>query len=123
MVELSVIKTKVGTTLLFYIYKYAMKHFLIFLISLVVTTAFAQPVTTKKEVQCDKTETMLSILRGNDFEEVPIWFGKGDSKAPNYSLFVNPETRSWTIIQFNNELSCVLGSGESYTVISKKPYI
>ena len=99
-----------------------MKYILIFLISLVYLTAVAQPVTTKKEVQCDKTDVMISALKGKDFEEVPIWFGKGDSKAPNYSLFVNPETRSWTIIQFNNDLSCVLGSGESYTVFSKKPY-
>jgi hypothetical protein len=99
-----------------------MKHFLTFLTSLVAVTAFAQPVTTKKEVQCDKTETMLAVLKGKDFEEVPIWFGKGDSRAPNYSLFVNYETRTWTIIQFNNDLSCVLGSGESYTVLNKKPY-
>ena len=99
-----------------------MKHFLIFLISWLVGTAFAQPITTKKEVQCDKTETMIAVLKGKDFEEVPIWFGKGDGKAPNYSLFVNAETRSWTIIQFNNELSCVLGSGENYNVITKKTY-
>lgn len=100
-----------------------MKHFLIFLTSLVVGTVLAQPVTTNKEVQCDKTDVMISILKGKDFEEVPIWFGKSDGKAPNFSLFVNAKTKSWTIIQFNNELSCVLGSGESYTVISKKPYI
>lgn len=99
-----------------------MKHFLIFLISLLACIAFAQPITTKKEVQCDKTDVMIAVLKGKDYEEVPIWIGKGESKAPNYTLFVNPETRSWTIIQFNKELSCVLGSGESYTVISKKPY-
>jgi hypothetical protein len=120
--ELNSIKTKVHTTLLFLIYKYSMKYILIFLISLVYLTAVAQPVTTKKEVQCDKTDVMISVLKGRDYEEVPIWFGKGESKAPNYSLFVNAETKSWTIIQFNNELSCVLGSGESYTILSRKPY-
>ena len=99
-----------------------MKHFLIFLTSLFVGIAFSQPLTTKKEVQCDKTDVMIAVLKGKDFEEVPIWIGKGESKAPNYSLFVNAETKSWTIIQFNNELSCVLGSGESYTVLNRKPY-
>lgn len=99
-----------------------MKHILIFLTSLLIGTAFAQPITTKKEVQCDKTDVMIPVLKGKDFEEVPIWLGKGDGKAPNYSLFVNVETKSWTIIQFNNELSCVLGSGESYTVLNRKPY-
>ena len=88
-----------------------MKYILIFLTSLVATTALAQPVTTKKEVYCDKTETMISILQGEDFEETPIWFGKADGKAPNYSLLVNQKTKSWTIIQFNNETACVLGTG------------
>ena len=98
-----------------------MKHILLFL-AFLVTTVNAQPLTTTKEVQCDDTGKMIAVLKGKEFEEVPIWFGKGDSKAPNYSLFVNAQTKSWTIIQFNNELSCVLGSGESYTVLSRKPY-
>ena len=98
-----------------------MKHILLFL-AFLVTTVNAQPLTTTKEVQCDKTDVMISILKGKDFEEVPIWLGKGDSKAPNYSLFVNSATRSWTIIQFSNELSCVLGSGEGYTIPNRKPY-
>lgn len=82
----------------------------------------AQPFTTTKEVQCDKTDKMISILKGKDFEETPIWLGKSDAKAPNYSLFVNPETKTWTIIQFGKELSCILGSGEGYTVPNRKPY-
>lgn len=84
--------------------------------------ATAQPTTTKKEVYCDKTETLISILKGKDFEEVPIWFGKADGKAPNYSLLVNQETKTWTIIQFNNDVACVLGTGEGFTVLTKKTY-
>jgi len=87
-------------------------------------TASAQPATTKKEVYCDKIETMISILKGRDYEESPIWLGtEKDSKAPNYSLFVNQETKTWTIIQFNKETACVLGAGEDFIVLSKKSYI
>jgi hypothetical protein len=99
-----------------------MKHILLLSLFAVGTIANAELLTTKKEVYCDKTEDMISILKSEKFEEAPIWLGKGDSKAPNYSLFVNPETRSWTIIQFNNELACVLGSGESYRTITKQSY-
>ena len=100
-----------------------MKYILIFLTSLVATTALAQPATTKKEVYCDKTETIISILKGRDYEESPIWIGKEkDSKASNYSLFVNQETKTWTIIQFNKETACVLGAGEGFTVPSNKSY-
>ena len=100
-----------------------MKHILIFLTSTVAITASAQLATTKKEVYCDKTETMISVLKSRDYEESPIWIGKEkDSKAPNYSLFVNQETKTWTIIQFNKETACVLGAGESFVVPSKKTY-
>jgi hypothetical protein len=100
-----------------------MKHILLFLAFFTaINSALAETFMIKKEVQCDKTEIMIPVLKGKDFEEFPIWFGKGDAKAPNYSLFVNSETKSWTIIQFNGEFSCVLGSGDGYTIISKKPY-
>ena len=100
-----------------------MKHILIFLTSLVAITALAQPVATNKEVYCDKTETMISILKGADYQEMPIWFGKEkDSKAPHYSLLVNQKTKSWTIIQFNAETACVLGAGEGFNVPNNKPY-
>lgn len=99
-----------------------MKHILIFLALSIATLVNAEEFLLKKEVQCDKTDEMIAILKGEKFEEVPIWLGKGDAKAPNYSLFVNSETRTWTIIQFNKEYSCVLGAGESYNLIIKKPY-
>jgi hypothetical protein len=99
-----------------------MKHILIFLTSLVCLTAIAQPMTTKKEVYCDKTSNLISILQGEDFEETPIWFGKGEGKAPNYSLLVNQKTKTWTMIQFNNDTACVIGSGESSNMPNKKPY-
>ena len=99
-----------------------MKHILIFLISLVCLTVVAQPMTTKKEVYCDRTDKLLLILHGEDYEELPIWYGKGDGKAPNYSLLVNQKTKAWTIIQFNNETACVIGTGEGFNLINKKPY-
>ena len=98
-----------------------MKYILLFL-ALFLTNANAEQFTTKKEVYCDKTSTLIPILKGKDFEEVPIWFGKGEGKTPNYSLFVNQETKSWTIIQFNNDVACAIGSGEGYQMITKKSY-
>lgn len=100
-----------------------MKHFLILLATLGVSAAFSQPFTAKKEVQCDKTETLVSLLKGQDYEEAPIWLGKGDGPTPNYSLFTNAKSKTWTIIQFNKDLACVLGTGEHYVNSSKKPIV
>jgi hypothetical protein len=99
-----------------------MKYILIFLTSLLCLTAVAQT-TTKKEVYCDNTDKLLLILQNGEFEETPIWFGKGDGKAPNYSLLVNQKTKSWTMIQFNNEIACVIGTGENFNLLDKQPII
>jgi hypothetical protein len=98
-----------------------MKHILIFLTSLVCLTVIAQPMTTKKEVYCDKTDKLLLILQDEDYQETPIWFGKGEGKTPNYSLLVNQKTKSWTMIQFNNDIACVIGTGEGFNLLNKKP--
>ena len=92
------------------------------LLLLVVTNSvWANPFEMKKPVICDKTEVVLKILSSADYQEKPIWLGAADEKLVNYSLWVNPSTKSWTIVQFNNDVSCVIGTGESYTIISKKP--
>ena len=114
--QLNSIKTKQHLT------KYFMKYILTFLTSLLCLTVVAQT-TTKKEVYCDNTDKLLLILQNGEFEEVPIWFGKGDCKAPNYSLLVNQKTKSWTMIQFNNEIACVIGTGENFNLLDKKSHI
>jgi hypothetical protein len=90
--------------------------------SLLCLTVVAQT-TTKKEVYCDNTNKLLLILQSDDYEELPIWFGKGEGKAPNYSLLVNQKTKSWTMIQFNNEIACVIGTGENFNLLNKKSHI
>ena len=117
LVELNNIKTKQHLT------KYFMKYILTFLTFLVCITVVAQPMTTKKEVYCDDTDKLLLMLQGGEFKELPIWFGKGEGKAPNYSLLVNQKTKSWTMIQFNNELACVIGTGENFNFLDKKSHI
>ena len=116
VLELNSIKTNQ------YLTKYFMKYILIFLTSLLCLTTIAQT-TTKKEVYCDNTDKLLLILQNGEFEELPIWFGKGDGKAPNYSLMVNQKTKSWTMIQFNNEIACVIGTGDNFNLLNKQPAI
>ena len=99
-----------------------MKHILIFLTYLAFSAALAQG-TTKKEVYCDKTETIISTLKSNDYKEEPVWLGKSEESLSNFTLFVNNENKSWTIIQFNKDAACVLGSGTNAVFVSKKSFI
>jgi len=84
----------------------------------------AQPVTVQKPVDCVNTETLFQGLIGSDYKEKPIWLGiQSDAPLPKYSLFVNEQSKSWTLVQFDEKIACVLGTGEASTQIFNGPKI
>ena len=91
---------------------------------LVLGIAVAQSVTVQKPVECADTATLLRGLAGSDYKEKPIWWGiEPGATLSRYSLFVNEETKSWTLIQFDDKIACVLGTGEASTQIFNGPKI
>jgi hypothetical protein len=48
---------------------------------------------------------------------------QSDAPLPKYSLFVNEQSKSWTLIQFDEKIACVLGTGEASTQIFNGPKI
>ena len=91
---------------------------------LVLGLAVAQSVTVQKPVECADTATLLRGLSGSDYKEKPIWFGiEPGVTVSRYSLFVNEETKSWTLIQFDEKIACVLGTGENSTQMFNGPKI
>jgi hypothetical protein len=69
------------------------------------------PITIEKTVVCDKTQNVLDVIINGRYQENPVWGGVDDDSR--YGLLVNRETGTWTIIQFNKETACVLGTGKS----------
>ena len=91
---------------------------------LVLGIAVAQSVTVQKPIECTDTATLLRGLSGSDYKEKPIWWGiEPGATVSRYSLFVNEETKSWTLIQFDDKIACVLGTGEASTQIFNGPKI
>ena len=91
---------------------------------LVLGLAVAQSVTVQKPIECSDTATLLRGLSGSDYKEKPIWWGiEPGATVSRYSLFVNDETKSWTLIQFDDKIACVLGTGEASTQIFNGPKI
>ena len=82
------------------------------------STVNAEPVKLEKPVVCDVTAKLLSAIQ-HEYKERPIWVGKGE-EGSNYSLLTNKETGSWTVIQFNKTLACVLGSGDANSLIKEQ---
>jgi len=101
-----------------------MKYYFLLPVMLVLGLAVAQSVTVQKPIECADTATLLRGLSGSDYKEKPIWWGiEPGATVSRYSLFVNEETKSWTLIQFDDKIACVLGTGENSTRIFNGPKI
>ena len=84
----------------------------------------AQTISLQKTVGCLSTEIMLKGLNDSDYKEKPIWMGiESDAPMSKYSLFVNDDTKTWTLIQFDDTIACVLGTGGFSTYIFNGPRI
>ena len=63
-------------------------------------------------------DDFLEALKSDNFEERPLWVGQTVT-GTHITLLVNKEKRTWTMIEYDAALACVLGAGE----ISSKPEI
>lgn len=91
-----------------------------FLFCLVSSIANAGPsFTTSKSVVCSDVKTIIEFLSGEDFREMPNWAGKDENSR--YVLMLNEKTKSWTMIQFNDQVACILGAGTDGSILKLKP--
>lgn len=80
------------------------------LMMLMISSAYAEPIKVDKPIICDKFSTVIDVLTNGESKESPVWIGKDENS--NFSLLTNEKTKTWTIIQFNGTIACVLGSGD-----------
>jgi|APGre2960657423_1045063.scaffolds.fasta_scaffold380590_2 hypothetical protein len=88
-----------------------------------VPTAIAQSFELQKPVTCSSTILVFQAL----FEqagELPVWLGLGTNQDTSKTvLLTNPGTKTWTIVQFDKDKACVLGSGIGNQQIFNGPAI
>lgn len=87
-----------------------MKRTLTFLLFFAGLAQANESVVVDKKVVCNWTKPLLENLAKKHGEE-PVWLGQSSGEG-RYTLFVNPETGAWTLVQFNNEIACIIGAGE-----------
>ena len=79
---------------------------------LISTTTFAQEVINlSKEMKCSNAEFVMNHFAEN-YGEKPVWAGKTTFNT-HVTLMVNKEKRSWTLIEYDSRIACVLGAGDS----------
>jgi hypothetical protein len=75
--------------------------------------------TIEKPVICSDVKSMIEFLSGSGYRESPFWVGK-DEKS-RYVLMVNEKAKTWSMVQFNDQVACILGTGEGHTLVLKGP--
>jgi len=93
------------------------------LILLAPLLASAEPIQINKPVTCENTLLIFQALVEQAGEK-PIWVGKGDGADTSRTVILaNEKTKSWTIVQFDKNMACVLGSGVGSQLIFTGPVI
>ena len=88
-----------------------MKRKLILLLALFSSIGYAQEILhLTKEMKCSNAEFVMNEFSQN-WGESPIWVGKTDH-GTHITLMVNKTKRTWTIIEYNARIACILGVGE-----------
>jgi hypothetical protein len=100
-----------------------MHRFLPILILLAPLLASAETIQLNKPVTCDSALLVFQALVEQAGEK-PIWVGKGDGADTSKTVILaNEKTKSWTIVQFDKNMACVLGSGVGSQLIFTGPVI
>lgn len=85
-----------------------------FLFCLISTIANAQNIIDlTKSLKCSDAQTVMNYFT-DVFKETPVWVGRTVHNT-HITLLANRETKSWTMIEYDTKLACVLGAGEEKT--------
>ena len=93
----------------------------VFLFCLFGTIANAQEIpgttTVNKKVVCTDAKTLFESVRDSKYKEEPIWVGRLDDST--MTILANKKTGTWTLVQFNGNVACVIDAGEENTFIDR----
>ena len=89
-----------------------------FLFCLISSIAHAQEIIDlQKSLKCSDAQSVMNYFV-DTHKETPVWVGKSVHNT-HITLLMNRETRSWTMIEYDSRLACVLGAGEDKSGSSK----
>ena len=88
---------------------------LLFGLMLLPAISMAQTVTVQKPVQCGETKIILGVL-AKEFQEIPTILLSSDTENSKIGITVNYQTKSWTLLEFNTKIACILSTGQDFDV-------
>ena len=88
--------------------KTAIMAFLLYSISVVVNAQ----VRIQMPVYCGDTESWLKTIQ-KEYKEQPVWTAVTDDRSSVFMLLINEKTQTWTFVMFNEQITCVLATGDN----------
>lgn len=73
-----------------------------------------------KPMKCSDAQTVMNYF-SDTHKESPVWVGKTVHNT-HIVLLANKETRSWTLIEYDARIACVLGAGEEKSSSSNEVF-
>lgn len=96
------------------------KRSMALLFCLISSIAHAQEIIDlNKAMKCSDPQKVMKYF-ADTHKEAPVWVGKTVHNS-HITLLTNPTTGSWTMIEYDDKMACVLGAGEDQS--SSKPEI
>ena len=78
----------------------------------------SQPEVINTQAFCDTTEKIVKELTGK-YGETPILIGKADDVAKStMTMWMNPNTKTWSIVASNKDTSCIIGVGDKLKIVN-----
>ena len=85
---------------------------------LISSVAHAQLSEYERKFTCGKTQFVISALTRNA-QEKPIWSGTDPQSGTETMILQNTRTLTWTVVQYDNNMACVLQSGEGFRILTE----
>ena len=84
---------------------------------LISSVAHAQLSEYERKATCGKTQFVISVLTRNA-QEKPIWSGTDPQSGTETMILQNNQTLTWTVVQYDQTMACVLQSGEGFKILT-----
>jgi len=84
---------------------------------LISSVAHAQLSEYERRFTCGKTQFVISALT-KSAQEKPIWSGTDPQSGTETMILQNTRTLTWTVVQYDQDMACVLQSGEGFRILT-----
>ena len=94
-----------------------MNRIFLTLFCLAASVAHAQLQEYERKFTCGETQFVITALT-KTAQEKPVWSGTDPETGTQTMVLVNTKTLTWTVVQYDRKMACVLQSGEGFRVLT-----